>query len=182
MATLRKGMSGPGVLALQKDLIALGFKLPKYGADGIFGDETEAAVKQFQKTYQLKVDGIVGPETEGMIRSLRTYQAIEQGETYTPESYTPTGNGGAGVQIPVLTEEGAVEAPDWVKQWVKEWNPQTGEVEVMPEAPDWVKEWAKQYQPGPKGLKIGNVVIDWKWIGLGALAFLIYIGKKEDYF
>jgi len=60
---LMKGSKGEAVRQLQENLIALGFQLPKYGADGIFGDETEKAVKDFQYTWGLTVDGIAGPET-----------------------------------------------------------------------------------------------------------------------
>lgn len=46
------------VKELQQDLLTLGFSLPKYGADGDFGLETEEAVIAFQKTiiYNGKVD------------------------------------------------------------------------------------------------------------------------------
>ena len=33
------------------------------GVDGIFGDQTDGAVRQFQKSNQLTVDGAVGPNT-----------------------------------------------------------------------------------------------------------------------
>ncbi len=58
---LRKGMKGPAVVALQERLQAVG--VLQGGADGVFGDETEAAVKEAQKKYALEVDGIVGPST-----------------------------------------------------------------------------------------------------------------------
>lgn len=61
--TLRKGNKGAVVKAMQMQLLVLGYKLPKYGADGDFGSETEAAVKAFQKAKGLVVDGIVGPKT-----------------------------------------------------------------------------------------------------------------------
>lgn len=62
--TLRKGMEGAEVKALQEALKAAGYDLPKYGADGDFGAETEAAVKAFQFDHKLVVDGIVGPKTQ----------------------------------------------------------------------------------------------------------------------
>ncbi|MGN1020402.1 MAG: peptidoglycan-binding protein [Aristaeellaceae bacterium] len=61
--TLRRGDRNDSVLRMQQLLIAAGYALPKYGADGSFGSETRAAVRQFQKDHGLKVDGIVGPAT-----------------------------------------------------------------------------------------------------------------------
>lgn len=63
LPTIRKGSKGSYVTLLQTTLINKGYKLPKYGADGSFGNETLAAVKQFQKDRGLVVDGIVGPKT-----------------------------------------------------------------------------------------------------------------------
>ncbi len=65
--TLRKGRKGAGVKTMQQQLMTLGYKLPKYGADGDFGSETEAAVKAFQRAKRLVVDGIVGPRTWGAL-------------------------------------------------------------------------------------------------------------------
>ena len=61
--TLRKGDKNGEVKDLQKLLIAHGYDLGKYGADGSFGDKTEAAVKKFQKDNQLVIDGVVGKKT-----------------------------------------------------------------------------------------------------------------------
>ncbi|MGI0495111.1 peptidoglycan-binding protein [Alkalinema pantanalense CENA528] len=58
---LRKGASGEAVVRLQKRLRAIGL-LPSL-ADGIFGDETEAAVKALQEQAKLEVDGVVGEAT-----------------------------------------------------------------------------------------------------------------------
>jgi N-acetyl-anhydromuramyl-L-alanine amidase AmpD len=52
---LRKGDRGPDVKKVQQAL-----DIP---ADGIFGSQTEGAVKQFQLEQKLAVDGIVGPNT-----------------------------------------------------------------------------------------------------------------------
>lgn len=60
---LSRGSKGADVLKAQKALIKLGYKLAKYGADGDFGTETEAAVKRFQKNRKLVVDGVIGPQT-----------------------------------------------------------------------------------------------------------------------
>lgn len=61
--TLKNGMSGEDVRELQTDLIRLGYDLGRYGADGDFGDATEAAVKQFQRDKKLTVDGEAGEDT-----------------------------------------------------------------------------------------------------------------------
>lgn len=61
--TIKRGDSGAMVKLLQQTLIAKGYELPKYGADGDFGAETEEAVKAFQKSNGLVVDGIVGAKT-----------------------------------------------------------------------------------------------------------------------
>jgi peptidoglycan L-alanyl-D-glutamate endopeptidase CwlK len=60
---LKLGDKGSAVKALQEKLLKAGEKLPRYGADGDFGDETLYAVKAFQARHGLKVDGLVGPQT-----------------------------------------------------------------------------------------------------------------------
>lgn len=71
--TIRRGDKGPYVKLCQEDLIRLGYNVGKTGADGIFGKNTEAAVKEFQVSHkdtdgnQLKADGIVGPKTWGAL-------------------------------------------------------------------------------------------------------------------
>jgi len=57
---------GEHVKKIQQALVDAGFPLPKFGVDGIFGDETESAVKAFQKgtgLNQKEQDGIVGENT-----------------------------------------------------------------------------------------------------------------------
>jgi peptidoglycan hydrolase-like protein with peptidoglycan-binding domain len=55
---------------IQTALTMLGYPLPKYGEDGIFGPETAGAVRRFQKANNLKVDGDPGPETVGKLNEL----------------------------------------------------------------------------------------------------------------
>ncbi|CAM3977573.1 peptidoglycan recognition protein family protein [Alkalicoccus chagannorensis] len=61
--TLRKGGSNLRVRALQERLLHAGSVLPLYGADGVFGKETEQAVRSFQQQASAAVDGVVGKET-----------------------------------------------------------------------------------------------------------------------
>lgn len=58
--TVKKGDSGNDVYAIQYLLIHHG-ETP--AADGIFGNETQTEVEDFQTVKNLKEDGIVGPET-----------------------------------------------------------------------------------------------------------------------
>ncbi|WP_448955423.1 peptidoglycan-binding domain-containing protein [Labrys neptuniae] len=64
---LSRGMTGSGIAILQDLLADLGAKFIRTfhtgKADGIFGPETELAVKQFQSRVGLRADGIVGPRT-----------------------------------------------------------------------------------------------------------------------
>ena len=60
---LKQGSAGMSVRVLQTVLKYRGCSLPKYGVDGDFGDETVAAVKQFQKAAKLTADGVVGTKT-----------------------------------------------------------------------------------------------------------------------
>lgn len=69
--TLKRGTSGPYVTLAQTELIAKGFSVGSYGADGKFGAKTEAAVKEFQKAAGLKADGVIGSST---------WDALDSGE------------------------------------------------------------------------------------------------------
>lgn len=57
-APLYQGLWGPRVKALQQALLALGFALPRHGADGYFGPETAGALIAFQHQQGLIPDGV----------------------------------------------------------------------------------------------------------------------------
>jgi len=54
-------LQGDDVVELQQRLLALGFSPDR--VDGVFGANTEKAVRRFQRGVGLTVDGVVGPET-----------------------------------------------------------------------------------------------------------------------
>lgn len=60
---LKYGIRGNDVKELQKELKERGYDIGKYGVDGIFGKDTEKAVKLYQKNNSLTPDGIVGKNT-----------------------------------------------------------------------------------------------------------------------
>lgn len=67
--TIRKGSSGEYVKIAQQRLHDLGYNIGDSGADGKFGKQTQAAVKQFQRDWNLKQDGVIGPATWGVLLS-----------------------------------------------------------------------------------------------------------------
>lgn len=60
---LKRGAAGPAVEAAQELLQLRGYELPRWGADGDFGDETAAAVEACQADNDLTVDTEIGPDT-----------------------------------------------------------------------------------------------------------------------
>lgn len=60
---LLKGMEGEDVRTMQHLLLANGYELPKYGADGEYGEETENALLLFQEDNGLKADAKCGQAT-----------------------------------------------------------------------------------------------------------------------
>ncbi len=63
--SLRYGMRGEEVKRMQQALIKLEYLSGT--ADGIFGVNTENAVRKFQKDNHLKVDGVAGPKTLALL-------------------------------------------------------------------------------------------------------------------
>jgi hypothetical protein len=60
---LAKTAKGPDVGKMQEALQTAGYKLPKFGADGKFGDETVKALKKFQTDHCLKDTGRLDKQT-----------------------------------------------------------------------------------------------------------------------
>lgn len=66
-STLQKGSQGNLVAIMQEKLLVKGYRLPQFGADGYFGNETELAVKELQADAGITVDGICGDDTWGVL-------------------------------------------------------------------------------------------------------------------
>jgi peptidoglycan hydrolase-like protein with peptidoglycan-binding domain len=60
---LEIGSTGAPVTLVQQALVNLGYQLPRFGVDGLFGDETRRAVDAFQRDVGLAHDGRVGFRT-----------------------------------------------------------------------------------------------------------------------
>lgn len=95
---LRNGSTGPSVVVLQVSLNRISQNypaIPKISAvDGIFGPQTEAAVRSFQQIFGLTADGIVGPATWYQI--VRIYTAVNslselrsQGQQFYAINWSP---------------------------------------------------------------------------------------------
>jgi N-acetylmuramoyl-L-alanine amidase/Putative peptidoglycan binding domain len=80
--TLRRGSQGDLVKTLQRDL--------NLSSDGIFGGQTEAVVRNFQRTHDMVPDGIVGP---------KTWSALDAARAAATTGASATGASTAGVSV-----------------------------------------------------------------------------------
>lgn len=66
---LEKGDSGEDVKVMQTMLIKCGYSCGSCGADGLFGNDTDKAVRAFQSANNLDVDGLYGPKTKSALEA-----------------------------------------------------------------------------------------------------------------
>ena len=96
---LRRGTTGPSVVVVQTELNRISQNypaIPKISqVDGIFGAQTEAAVRKFQDVFDLTVDGVVGRATWYAL--VRYYIAVtsmaelrSQGQRFYANSWATT--------------------------------------------------------------------------------------------
>lgn len=95
---LRVGSTGPSVVVLQVSLNRISQNYPAIPkiptVDGVFGSRTEAAVRAYQRIFNLTPDGIVGPATWYSI--VRLYTAVtmlselrSQGQQFYAINWSP---------------------------------------------------------------------------------------------
>lgn len=108
---LRVGSRGPSVVQMQVMLNRIGQNYPAIPrispVDGIFGPQTEAAVRRFQQIFNLTVDGIVGQAT--WYQMVRLYVGVtslaeldSEGQTFYAINWQSQGNlqqGSRGQQV-----------------------------------------------------------------------------------
>lgn len=92
---------GPAVRDVQQALLALGYKLPVHGADGIRGPETVEAVKQFQQDNNLTVDGDPGPETVGALNKVIADKGIKITKSTDADVKVSAGGAASGKLAPL---------------------------------------------------------------------------------
>lgn len=83
---LSYGSSGDEVKKLQQSLINAGYDLGSSGADGKFGDLTQAALKKYQQDNGLAVDGIAGTNTLSRLYSTGNTNTSTAGSTSTTQT------------------------------------------------------------------------------------------------
>ena len=96
---LRRGTTGPSVVTVQVELNRISQSypaIPKISpVDGIYGSQTEAAVRKFQEVFDLDVDGVVGQATwyalvRYYIAVTRMAELRSQGQKYYANSWATT--------------------------------------------------------------------------------------------
>ena len=124
-STIKRGSRGDDVERLQTMLNNAGYSLD---VDGIFGEKTQSAVRQYQRNQGLDVDGIVGTNTWGALAgggsggSGTTSGVVDVTQSPTT-STTPGGNaviGGYNFTTPRPTytpSQAVTDAENALKEW-----------------------------------------------------------------
>lgn len=77
---VKRGSKGDWVKSLQTQLIQTGYLNDKYGADGIYGPNTEAAVKKLQKALGVEVTGVWDDTTRAAASAAKTFTEVTEVE------------------------------------------------------------------------------------------------------
>ncbi len=108
---LRRGATGPNVVVIQVSLNRISQNYPAIpkisSVDGIFGAQTEAAVRKFQEIFDLTVDGVVGRSTwyalvRYYIAVTRLAELRSQGQRFYSNSWAttdPINEGDQGIKV-----------------------------------------------------------------------------------
>lgn len=107
-STISYGSSGDDVKKLQKTLNSKGYSLT---VDGIFGKNTQSAVKDYQKKNGLSVDGIVGAKTWGSLNTVTDNSSSDKNDADNSQKIT------APERPEYSKSEAVISAENKVSQW-----------------------------------------------------------------
>lgn len=116
---LRRGDMGEDVRAMQRALLVWSPDcLPKWGADGDFGEETEAALKTYQKAAGLPVTGVYDEATRVKLTSIGKSQKVKATGNVNVRTAPGTSSKVLGVlhkdeEALYQCEKSAVDGRDW---------------------------------------------------------------------
>ncbi len=109
---LRRGSTGDAVRIIQRQLNRITKNYPGLGTitniDGVFGQDTETVVKNFQKQFSLTVDGVVGRATWYKISYI--YVSVKKLAELTSEGEFPDGQPSSGVYPGSPLQQGSTGA------------------------------------------------------------------------
>jgi peptidoglycan hydrolase-like protein with peptidoglycan-binding domain len=119
--TLRRGMRGPDVRALQRALCKLGFRVT---ADGAYGVRTLRGVKRYERKQGLEPDGVVDPvEGRQIAQAAGTgADASSTGDTTTSDDSAGTSSGPQATLNPDGTASAPAGAPPAIAQIIAAGN------------------------------------------------------------
>jgi peptidoglycan hydrolase-like protein with peptidoglycan-binding domain len=118
--TLRRGMHGPDVQALQRALRKLGFRVT---ADGAYGVRTLRGVKRYERRQGLEPDGVVDPDEGRQIaEDAGTADASSTADTTTTDDSAGTSSGAEATLNPDGTASAPAGAPQAVAQIIAAGN------------------------------------------------------------
>lgn len=109
---LRLGTSGPAVAAWQKQLhqFRTSFRKPavaRIASDGVYGPNTAAATRDFQRYNKISVDGVVGPQTRTTIGVELNGSAAGSGSAGSGSSGSGTASAGLSSKVLRTGDQGA---------------------------------------------------------------------------
>jgi hypothetical protein len=87
--TLSKGMEGPDVRVLQRDLTAVGIRT---FVSGVFSEGTKIHVKFFQRRAHLAIDGVVGLQTARVLKRAAKRHQAKAADSSGGEGTGPSGS------------------------------------------------------------------------------------------
>ena len=107
---LKNGSKGEEVKQLQQALVNAGYNIK---VDGIYGKQTEAAVKEYQQKNGLKVDGLAGKQTKGSLglASNTSTSSNVSAKATAPTSQTVLGNTSSAASKPMVQNTSASVSP-----------------------------------------------------------------------